>query len=64
MGDAVTVYRLRHNDKLYKKWSRMDKDARRFMLDEHLDVEDITDKTWGEALKKLRKLRRKPKVSS
>lgn len=54
MGDAVTVYRLRHNTDLYRKWMRLSKEARRFVLSEHPD-QDITADTYKAAVRKWRK---------
>lgn len=57
MGDAVTIYRLREQSKLYKKWTRLDKDARRFVLAEHLDKE-ISDASFKSAVREWRKQER------
>lgn len=63
MGDAVTVYNLRQDMKLYRKWARLDQDARRFVLRKLLDQE-ITEKLYKSAVKEWRKEQREKAIES
>lgn len=57
MGDIITIYNLRQNPKIYKKWNGMSIEGKRFMLDGLLG-EEITEQAWASRLKQWRKKQR------